>query len=338
MTKAAAPASFPASALGSASPASRQWEGPTYYGRSQLKAAPFNVWVVGAYVFLAGLSGSSALISAVADMTRGPSAAGTVRRGRYLSLLAPTIGSLLLICDLHTPKRFYNMMRVVKGTSPMSIGTWTLLSFSLCAGLTGAAQAVADWFPRMRWLRRVARTSQIPAAAAGAGLSTYTAALLSATSTPLWAAAPRATAVRFGASSMAAGASALALGERQPRMRRNLDALAVAALAAELASMSASHEAYRRKHVEAALDSNYGRAERYVATGIGILMPLMLHGLFTLSIRDRRHPASNVARLAALGGSMALRVSLMGAGNLSAERPDISFHFTQPENLDSARR
>ena len=27
------------------------WQGPTYYGRSQLKPAPFENWVVGGYVF-----------------------------------------------------------------------------------------------------------------------------------------------------------------------------------------------------------------------------------------------------------------------------------------------
>ena len=34
------------------------WSGPTYYGRPQLKSAPFNNWIVGGYIFLAGLSGS----------------------------------------------------------------------------------------------------------------------------------------------------------------------------------------------------------------------------------------------------------------------------------------
>ena len=39
-----------------------RWSGPTYYGRSQLKPAPFNNWVVGGYIALAGLSGAAALI------------------------------------------------------------------------------------------------------------------------------------------------------------------------------------------------------------------------------------------------------------------------------------
>ena len=52
------------------------WDGPTYYGRPQLKSAPFNNWVVGGYVALAGMCGSAALISAVADLVR---AAGMLR-------------------------------------------------------------------------------------------------------------------------------------------------------------------------------------------------------------------------------------------------------------------
>jgi hypothetical protein len=149
------------------------WQGPTYYGRSQLKAAPFNNWVVGGYVAIAGLSGAAALIAAIADVTEGNAAAPTVRRGRYLSLAAPTIGSLLLIWDLHTPKRFYNMFRIAKRTSPMSIGTWILTAFSTFAMGTAALQALGDHRPGWTWARRLARVTQVPAAISGAGLGTY---------------------------------------------------------------------------------------------------------------------------------------------------------------------
>src|SRR3978361_2341534 len=189
------------------------WQGPTYYGRPQLKAAPFENWVVGGYIFCAGLAGASALISTIAGLSRAPEAAGLVRVGRYLALLAP-LSAPLLVYDLHTPKRFYNMLRIAKRTSPMSIGTWILMGFSVFAGLSAAAQFVSDRAPGLRWMRRVAQVADVPAAVAGAGLSTYTATLLSATSTPLWAAAPRALAVRFGASSVAAGAASLSPVER----------------------------------------------------------------------------------------------------------------------------
>jgi len=134
------------------------YTGPTYYGRSQLKPAPFNNWVVGGYIFLAGVSGSSALLSAVAELGRGRKAAGMARRGRYLSLLAPTLGAALLVYDLHTPKRFYNMLRIAKKTSPMSIGTWILLAFSAFAGVAAGAQIVAD-ITKRAWPQRLATLS-----------------------------------------------------------------------------------------------------------------------------------------------------------------------------------
>ena len=306
-----------------------KWDGPTYYGRSQLKPAPFNNWVVAGYIALAGLSGAAAIIGAAAEATQGRAARPLARRSRYLMLLAPTIGSALLVWDLHTPQRFYNMMRVAKRTSPMSIGTWILLAFTGPALLAGAAQFVADRRPRLRWPWRVARAAQVPAAIAGFGLSTYTASLLAATSTPLWAAAPQSMAVRFGASSIGAGAAALSLGERAPRTRRALDALSVAALAAELAATVQSHHAYRAKGVEEALQGGWGKVEAYGATGAGAILPLGMK-LAGMALGGSRSP---LAALAMLGGSLLLRVSIMEAGDASAARPEVSFRFSQPENL-----
>ncbi len=296
------------------------YTGPTYYGRSQLKPAPFNNWVVGGYIFLAGVSGSSALLSAVAELERGRKAAGMARRGRYLSLLAPTLGAALLVYDLHTPKRFYNMLRIAKKTSPMSIGTWILLAFSAFAGVAAGAQIVAD-ITKRAWPQRLATLAHLPAGVAGIGLSTYTASLLSATSTPLWAAAPRWMAVRLGSSSVASGAAALSLGERSPRHRRALDAIAAAALSAELAATVASHRTYEKRGVAGAFAGPWGDVEKLGATGAGVLLPL---GLLAL----RR--GGKTASLAVLAGSLLLRVSIMAAGDRSAADPTISFRFTQP--------
>ena len=306
------------------------WQGPTYYGRSQLKPAPFHNWAVGGYIFLAGLSGASALIATIADLTEGRPAAPTVRRGRYLSLLAPTIGSALLVWDLHTPKRFYNMMRVAKGTSPMSIGTWILLTFSAFSLPTAAAQFLSR---RLPWLRRLARATQVPAAIAGAGLATYTASLLSATSVPLWAAAPRSMAARFGSSSVAAGAAALSLLEGSGARRRRLDTLALAALSVELAAGMLSHRVYRAKGVGAALDGDWGRVESNAVTRLGTTMPIGLHAASLILGRARPGTTSDIASLAVLAGSLLLRVSIMSAGDESASRPEVSLRFSQPQNL-----
>ncbi len=310
----------------------REWDGSTYYGRAQLKPAPFEPWVVGGYIFLAGLSGSASILAALADVAGGPESEGMVRRGRYLALLAPTIGSALLVYDLHTPKRFYNMLRVAKSTSPMSIGTWVLMGFSAFAGVAALAQAGADRWPTQAWLRWSARTAGVPAALAGAGLSTYTASLLSATSTPIWAAAPRSLAVRFGSSSVATGAAALAVGESDPGVRGKLDAIEAAALLVEALAASSAKGIYRRDGVARAMDSRAGQVERIGATALGVVLPL---GLIAASALLPRRPRSLsvVAALATLAGGAVLRTSLLSLGHVSAIRPDVSFRFSTPENL-----
>jgi formate-dependent nitrite reductase membrane component NrfD len=321
------PPRAPRSASAAGQPVQGDWEGPTYYGRSQLKPAPFENSIVGSYIFIGGLSGATMLISTVADLTSGQEAASLVGRGRYMALLAPTLGSMLLIYDLRTPQRFYNMLRVAKPTSPMSIGTWTLMTFSAAAGVTAAAQMLSDASPGRNWTRALARLTQIPAAIAGAGMMTYTAALLSATSTPLWAAAPRALAVRFASSSLAAGAAALSIGEKSEPTSKALRGLAVAALAVDLAAAEAARKSYRERGVDPALRGAAGRTERVGATGLGVALPL---SLLAASFVFGRRPSPGVSGLAAvaiLAGSAALRISILAAGDESAERPDVSFRF-----------
>lgn len=302
------------------------WDGTTYYGREQVKAAPFNNWLVGGYIFLAGLSGAAMLLSTLIDLARGRDGEPAVRRGRWLALLAPTLGTVMLVRDLHTPRRFYNMLRLFKTTSPMSIGSWILVAFGVFSTMTVGAARI----PGLRWL---ARAAQVPAAAAGAGIATYTASLLSATSTPLWAAAPCATAVRFGASSMAAGAAALSLGERRRSgLGRDLDKIAVAALAVELAATISADEQYRRKGVAGAMETLPGMIEEVGAGGLGMMLPLGLHTV-SLLLPRRSRTLSGLASLAILAGSAILRVSFMATGDESARRPEISLRFAQAENL-----
>ena len=158
-------------------PDSGRWDGRTYYGRPQLKPAPFNNWLVGSYVFLAGLSGAAQLLSTVIDLCCGRKAEGTIRRGRVLSMLAPTLGALCLIFDLHTPKRFYNsnMLRVVKATSPMSLGSRALVGFGGSSAVTAALQLAAERVHGRGWMRGLARIAQLPAALTGGFLASYTA-------------------------------------------------------------------------------------------------------------------------------------------------------------------
>ena len=262
--------------------------------------------------------------------------AGVARRGRWLATLAPVLGAPLLIWDLHTPKRFYNMLRVAKPTSPMSIGTWILMAFSVTALPAAAAQWLHDRLPALRWPLLAARVAHAPAAVSGAGLSVYTASLLSATSTPTWAAAPRAMAVRFGASSTAAAASALLLGERDPHTRRTLELIAAGALATEAAAAAVQEREIHAKGAGEARHTPAGRAETWLANGLGVVAPLVLLGASLALDRHRRrraHGLGDAAAVLTLLGAAAMRVSVMAVGDESAARPEISFRFSQPRNL-----
>lgn len=301
----------------------QEWDGQTYYGRPQLKPAPFNKILVGGYVFLAGLSGGAQLLSTLLDVTRGSAARGVVRSGRFLSMLAPTLGAAMLVADLHTPKRFYNMFRVFKRTSPMSIGTWILTTFTGFSGVTLVASLVGD---KLGWLRGTAKLAQVPAAAAGAGLGTYTASLLSATSTPLWAAAPSALAVRFAASSVASAAAALSLFATRRQDRRDLDMVCLGALAVELAATLNADETYRRTGVNKAFDSASGQLDTIGANDFGTIVPL---GLLSLAMvtGSRSRGLSGAASFAVLAGSLMMRIGMIGSGDVSASRPDISLRY-----------
>jgi hypothetical protein len=238
-------------------------------------------------------------------------------------LLAPTIGAGCLSADLHTPKRFYNMLRLYKSTSPMSIGSWLLVAFGAFAVPTGIVQFLTERVRMLRPMRGVARVTQLPASLTGAGLSTYTASLFSATSAPGWAAAPKSLAVRFGAASVASASAAMSLGEGRRRTGRDLDAIAVAALAVELAATLASDETQRRAGI--ARPSN----EQIVA----IIVPL---GLFLTSLllpRHRSRALSAMASLGTLGASLAMRIGVMEEGEQSARLPETSMRFAQPDNL-----
>src|SRR6202007_3456526 len=62
------------------------------------------------------------------------------RNARLSARAAVGLGAIALVMDLGRPERFLNMMRTVKLTSPMSLGSWILSSFSAGAGIAAAAE------------------------------------------------------------------------------------------------------------------------------------------------------------------------------------------------------
>ena len=85
----------------------------------------------------------------------------------------------LLIIDLGRPERFYNMLRIFKPRSPMSMGAWALTAFGNLAAAGG----------RRGPARPAPRGAALGAANAVVGgyLGSYTGVLLASTAVPVWA-------------------------------------------------------------------------------------------------------------------------------------------------------
>ena len=160
----------------------------SYYGRPVVKPAPWG-HEIAAYLFLGGVAGGSAVLAAGAQLTGRL----TLRRnGRLAALGAVSVGAVALVEDLGRPERFVNMLRVIKLTSPMSLGSWILTAFSGGAAVAAAAEVDRMTGERLPLgpLRSVLRVVEGPAgleaAAFGPLLAVYTAVLLADTSTPTW--------------------------------------------------------------------------------------------------------------------------------------------------------
>jgi hypothetical protein len=160
----------------------------SYYGRPVVKAPPWG-HEIAAYLFLGGVAGGSAVLGAGAQLT----GRDVLRRNcRLAAITAISVGGAALVKDLGRPERFLNMLRVVKLTSPMSLGSWVLSAFSAGAGVAAAAEVDRMTGERLPLgpLRPVLRAVEGPAglgaAVLGPPLAVYTAVLLADTAVPAW--------------------------------------------------------------------------------------------------------------------------------------------------------
>ena len=205
----------------------------SYYGRPVLKP-PVWEWKIPAYLFTGGLSAGSALIAAGADLTGRPA----LRRAGRLSGLAGLGASMyLLVADLGRPERFGHMLRVLKPTSPMSVGTWILVAYGPGSGIAAAAELIPPGLRGTaagRLLHAAGRPAGLWAAAVAPGVASYTAVLLAHTAVPAWHDAHRQLPFVYAGSAAASGGGlgmlAAPVAQAGPARR-----LAVAGAAGELA-------------------------------------------------------------------------------------------------------
>jgi Polysulphide reductase, NrfD len=197
----------------------------SYYGQPVIKE-PVWTWQIPFYFFTGGLGGASAALAYLAEL-RGN---GKLARRAWGGALAGLgISPALLISDLGRPARFLNMFRMFKVTSPMSSGSWLLGAGGLATGIA-TVNAWTGLFPRSS---RVARPA---AALLGLPISTYTAALLTNTSIPIWHESRGRLAPVFAAGA-ATSAGALALAATPASHAAPARRLAVGGAVAEIAGI-----------------------------------------------------------------------------------------------------
>ena len=246
----------------------------SYYGRSIVKAPPWGD-EIGAYLFLGGLAGGSSLLGFGAQLTDRP---GMRIASRMTAIAATGVGGAALVADLGRPERFLNMMRVVKISSPMSLGTWILSGFGVGSGVTFAVELdriTGQKLLPLGPLRKVLHGLETPAAVESAFFATplaaYTAVLLGATAVPTWNAAGRngLPFVFVSSASMAAGGAAMALAPVAETGPARL--LALAGTAGEAYAMSAMKKRMHPAEVDPMDDGEPGhklhRAEKLLIAG-----------------------------------------------------------------------
>jgi formate-dependent nitrite reductase membrane component NrfD len=287
----------------------------SYYGRPVVKPAPWG-HEIAAYLFLGGVAAGSGLLAAGAQLTGRPK----LRRNARLSALgAIGLGSAALVKDLGRPERFLNMLRTVKLTSPMSIGSWILSAFSAGAGVAAAAEVDRMTGERLPLgpLRRVLRAVEGPAgleaAAFAPPLAAYTAVLLADTATPTWNAAREELPFVFvsSASLAAAGLAMVTTPVAEAGPARTLALLGVTG------DLIATEVMHRRMDPVAAEPLHHGTPGRMLRCSEALAIA---GGLGTL-LGGRRRPAAALSGLALMTASALTRFGVLEAGIDSAKDP-----------------
>lgn len=297
----------------------------SYYGRPVVKPSPWEKDIP-IYLFSGGLAAGSSLLAAGADLT---GRRALCRTGRLGALAALGVSMVALVHDLGRPSRFLNMMRTVKLTSPMSVGTWILSTYAPFAGAAAAAEVV-DLLPRslvrgpLGLVSRLGRPAGVVAGLTAPPVAAYTAVLLSDTATPSWHEAHRELPFVFVGSAAAASAGlamvASPVHEAGPARR-----MAVAGAVAELV-MERRMERSMGITAEPLHEGTAGRLMKAAKV-------LTMVGAAGSLLAGRSRTAAVVSGAALMAGSACTRFGVFEAGQASARDPKYTV-VPQRERLD----
>ena len=297
-------------------PAVPDAEFSSYYGQPIVKPVPWD-YKISTYLFVGGVAGASGIIQA------GASATGNTvlqRNSRLVAMVGVGLSGIALVADLGRPERFLNMMRTVKLTSPMSVGTWILTAYAGFGSVT-TAKEVLDLLPSRGPLPVLSRLtgaletpSTVGQALMGAPLAAYTAVLLADTAHPVWHESRRELPFVF------VGSAALASGGVQMILTPTAHAapvrrLALLGVATDLVAMHRLEHHLEELDIDEPITSGEGAGKLRLAKAL-----VVAGGLGTLlSGRSRVLAVASGAALAA--ASALTRFGIVEAGIESAKDP-----------------
>lgn len=276
----------------------------TYYDLPVLKKPVWKGWIP-AYFWTGGAAGAAATLGAAAQLVAPVRLRRLVRRTRWMSTALVGASAVLLTIDLGRPMRFLNMLRVLRVSSPMSVGSWLLTASGAACGLAALGSDRAG----------------LVAGGLGLPLSGYTAVLLTNTAVPAWLHARGALPALFVASGVASASALLELLPHSPREHRVVHAFSIAGKLGELAGM---------RRVAKALEAHPHVGQSLRTARAGKLWKaarlLSLAGLVAtmLPVGKQRRPRW-AAGLLGTAGALALRFAIVEAGRQSALDPRATF-------------
>jgi hypothetical protein len=276
--------------------------GASYYDKPIIKPPVWEERDIAGYLFAGGLAGASSILAAGADLTGRPVLA---RRSRVCASAALAASLTALVHDLGRPSRFLNMLRVFKPTSPMNMGSWLL-------GAYGPLNAAAVASDTLGVAPTAGRIAGIGAGVLGAGVASYTGALIADTAVPAWHEGWRELPFLFAGSAAAAagGYGLLVAPEEESAPARRMAALGAAAeLAAE--------QLLERRLGSTAQTLHDGLAGRRLTAA----KALTAVGALGAAIVPRNRLARALSGAALLAGSALARFGIFEAGMASARDP-----------------
>jgi protein NrfD len=166
-------------------------------------ASPHWHWLIITYFFIGGLAGGCYVLAVLIDLLGRLVDRPLARLGYYVAFPAVAVSGLLLTLDLGRPERFWHMLiqshtfrPMLKPYSPMSLGSWALLTFggfallSFLATLAEAGRIRWTWPLRLRPPGPLGILVGIVGGLLGVFVAAYTGVLLAVTNRPIWSDTP----------------------------------------------------------------------------------------------------------------------------------------------------